>query len=183
MLFCLCSCAQDRFEKERLCSTLYSHYSTKADFIISDGENNTSGKADISKRDTTTVTFSEPSVYGGISIKSDNTGNADTFIFELSGIPAKVPKSLSGDLSLIFSLFSDNIPTKIKSLDSTAFRESSRKDKNGKALTEVSFIENGYNYTVTYDKDTGIPQSIDAGNDKLSVSIELSDFKTINNQQ
>lgn len=179
----MCSCAKDRFEKERLCSTLYSHYSANADFIISEGENNTSGKADISKSDTTTVTFSEPSVYGGISIKSDSTGSADTFIFEFSGIPAKVPKSLSGDLSLILSLFSDDIPTKIKSLDSTAFRESSRKDKNGKTLTEVSFIENGCNYTVTYDKDTGFPHSIDAGNSTLSVSIELSDFKTTTNQK
>lgn len=173
---CLCSCSSDKYEKEKLCNTLYSHYTVKADFIISGGEKNTNGIADISKNDITTVTFSEPSSYNGITIRSDSTGNADTFSFEFSGIPANVPKSLAGDLSLVFSLFSDDIPTKIKSLDNTSFRESPQKNKNGNPMTEVFFEENGYRYTLTYDKYTGTPHLIDVGSDEFSVSIELSEF-------
>lgn len=143
----------------------------KADFIFSDGEKNTVGKANITKSDTTTVTFTEPQEYSGISIKSDSTGKEDILSFEFSGIPASVPKSIAGDISLMFSLFSDEIPTKIKTLDKEFFRKAVS-DKQG---YEVFFTENGVSYTIAYDI-TGTPYSFDAGNDKISVSIILSDF-------
>ncbi len=81
----------------------------------------------------------------------------------------------------MFSLFSDVIPSKIDTLDKDAFRISSDSSDSGNALCEVFFIENGVSYVITYDSKNGVPYSLDAGNDKTSVSIVLSDFKTTNN--
>jgi len=81
----------------------------------------------------------------------------------------------------MFSLFSDVIPSKINTLDNDAFRISSGNSENGNALCEVFFIENGVSYVITYDSKSGVPHSLDAGNDKTSVSIVISDFKTTDN--
>ncbi len=163
-----------------LVSNLYSSYTASIDFIFSDGSTNTEGLASITKSDITKITFSKPDSLCGVSVKGDNAGNADVFSFEFSGIPASVPKSIASDLSLMFSLFSDVIPSKIHTLDKNAFRLSSDSSENGNALCEVFFVENGVSYVITYDSKNGVPYSLDAGNDKTSVSIVLSDFKTTN---
>lgn len=150
-----------------------------ADFVFSDGKISTEGVASISKSDYTNIVFLQPEALNGVSVKGDNTGNADVFSFEFSGIPASVPKSIASDLSLMFSLFSDAIPNKIESLDKSAFKLSQSTSDNGNALAEVFFTENGMSYTVTYDSKSGVPFSIDAGNDRISVSILLSDFKAV----
>lgn len=121
-------------------------------------------------------------MYSGISIKSDEAGNEDIFSFELSGIPAAVPKTIASDLSLMFSLFSDIMAQKISSLDSDAFSFSGKTNKFGNELIEVFFTENGMNYSLTYDRHSGIPYSLDAGNDEISVSLVLSDFNKTNTQ-
>ncbi|MBQ8759700.1 MAG: hypothetical protein IJZ20_08415 [Clostridia bacterium] len=176
-------CSQDKFSKDLIVSNLSLPYSANADFVFSDGESNTVGKASITKSDITTITFSEPATYSGISIKSDKTGNEDVFSFELSGIPAAVPKTIAGDLSLMFSLFSDNIPQKIDTLDKNSFRISGAVNDIGNDLIEVIFTENNMSYCVTYDSHSGVPYSVDAGNDEISVSIVLSDFKETTNDK
>ena len=152
-------------------------YTAGIDFIISGNANVTKGKANITRADITTVTFTEPDAFSTITIKGDNTGKADVFSFELAGIPATVPKTIAGDLSLFFSLFSDDIPAKINTLNKDAFIFTEKINQKGNKLTEVSFIENGLSYTIAYDQHTGIPYSLDAGNDEISVSIILYDFK------
>lgn len=174
----LTSCSRDKYSKELLVSNLYSTYTASADFIFSDGTNNTEGKASVTKSDVTCVVFSSPVHLQGVSVKGDNAGNADILSFEFSGIPASVPKSITSDLSLMFSLFSDTIPSRIDSLEKDAFRLSENTSDDGNTLCEVFFLENGVSYVITYDVHSGIPHSIDAGNDKVSVSIELSDFNT-----
>lgn len=178
----LTSCMGDSFSKQKICENLYSSYTARADFIFSDGEKNTSGSADIVKSDVTTVTITSPDSFSGISIKGDSTGNADVFSFELSGIPAEVPKSIAGDVSLMFSLFSQEIPSKIESLGKDAFSISERTGENGNELIEVFFWENNMSYNISYDKYSGIPYSLDAGNDEISVSIILSDFRLTQNK-
>lgn len=172
----LLSGCSDGFSKQKICDNLCSHYTATASFIVSDGENNVEGTADIIKSDLTTITFRKPDSFSGISIKGDSLGNPDVFSLELSGIPAKMPKSISGELSLIFSLFSDAVPSKIDALGKDAFSITSASNELGNELIEVFFAENGMSYKITYDKYSGIPYSLDAGNDKLSVSIILSDF-------
>ena len=156
-------------------SNLSSPYTASIDFAFSSGENGTSGKADITKADITTLTFKEPLSYSGISIKSDETGNEDILSFELSGIPASVPKTIAGDLSLMFSLFTDSLPKE-------SFRLSGKVNDIGNELIEVFFTENGLNYTISYDRYSGIPYSVNAGNDEISVSVTLSEFTKINTQ-
>ncbi len=152
------------------------------EFIFSDGQNNTTGKATVSKSDTTVMTVTEPENYGGITIKSDSTGNPDVFSLEFSGIPASVPKAIAGDLSLMFSLFSDDIPNKINTLDKESFKVSELVNDSGNELIEVFFLENNMSYSITYDRHSGIPYSFDAGNDELSVNIVLSDFNVTRTQ-
>ena len=178
LLVCLClvSCSKDKFAKDLLVSNLYCSYTASADFIFSDGDTNTEGTADIVKSDVTKVTFSSPDKLSGVSVKGDNTGNADVYTFEFSGIPASVPKSIASDISLMFSLFSDAIPSKIDTLEKDAFRLSGNTNEAGNSLCDVFFVENGFSYVITYDSKSGIPLCLDAGNDKTSVSIVLSDF-------
>lgn len=175
------ACSKDNCGKDKLCTNLYSDYSASLDFLVSDKEKNTQGKADVQKADTTTVTFTEPDFFRGISVKSDNTGKEDTFIFEFSGIPASVPKSITSDISLIFSLFSDELAAKIDALPPECFRKSVSSGKN-EDLYEAFFSQNGINYSIIYNRQNGIPVSIDAGNDTLSVSIIFSDFNLIKQQ-
>lgn len=80
----------------------------------------------------------------------------------------------------MFSLFSDALPGKIDTLDSDCFRLSGKVNDIGNELVEVFFTENGMNYTISYDRHTGIPYCLDAGNDEVSVSVVLSDFTKTN---
>lgn len=73
-------------------------------------------------------------------------------------------------------MFSDAVASKIDSSGKDSFTLTSATNDLGNELTEVFFSENGMGYRITYDKYSGIPYSIDAGNDKLSVSLILSDF-------
>ena len=171
----------DKFAKDMAVSKLSSSYNAVCDFIVSDGESNISGKANVVKSDITTLTFIQPESYSSISIKGDNAGNEDIFSFELSGIPAAVPKSVTKDITLMFSLFSDVIPAKIDTLDKEHFRISEKSNSIGNELIEVFFTENDMNYTISYDKHSGIPYSLDAGNDELSVNIIISEFKQTTN--
>ena len=157
-------------------------YTADIDFVVSGGENSISGKAHVTKADVTTLTFSEPLSYSGISIKSDETGNADVLSFELSGIPATVPKTIAGDVSLMFSLFTDIIPGKIDTLSKESFRLSGKVNDIGNELIDVFFTENNLSYTISYDRHSGIPYIIDVGNDEISISVRLSDFKKTNTQ-
>lgn len=177
MVFTLVGCSSDVFSKKLICSNLYSPYCANLEFIFSDGQNNTSGKASIIKNDTVSVSFTEPEAFSGITIKSDPYGNADVFSFEFSGIPASIPKTVTSELSLLFSLFSDEIPSKISSLEKDAFKISEISSESAGEMIEVFFVENNMSYNIIYDKESGIPHSIDAGNDELSVHVELSDFK------
>lgn len=161
-----------------ICSTLYSPYSANISFIFSDGQNNENGTATVTKSDTLCVTFTEPEAFEGITVKSDPVGNPDIFSFEFSGIPASIPKSVTSEISLLFSLFSDEIPAKIDSLGKDSFKVSEISNHDGNEMTEVFFLENNMSYNIIYDRKNGIPYSIDAGNDELSVHVSFSEFKT-----
>lgn len=183
MTLCLTSCKGDSYSRELIVEKLYLPYTAEADFIFSDGENNSQGKASIVKSDITTLTFLEPEAYSGISVKSDATGNEDIFSFELSGIPATVPKSIAGDLSLMFSLFTDIIPQKIDTLEKDSFSLSGKVNDAGNELVEVFFTENNLSYRICYDRRSGIPYSFDAGNEKVSASIVINNFEPTNIQE
>lgn len=134
------------------------------------------GKASVLKGKVSTITFTEPEDFEGISVTSDETGNPDVFLLEFSGIPAEVPKNIASEISLLFSLFSNSISSEVSILDTDCFSESD----DGTA--EVIFHKNGMNYKITYDISNGIPKSFEAGNDTMSVSIIISDFHIKNNQ-
>lgn len=93
-----------------------------------------------------------------------------------------MPKSIAGDITLMFSLFSDAIPSRIDSLTRDAFEETEMTNDSANTLIKVFFSENGNDYTVTYDRRTGIPRSLDVGNDEFSVSVILSDFNITETQ-
>ena len=135
------------------------------------------GNVDIAKADFVKITFTDSSDFGGITVTGDNTGKSDVYSFEFSGIPASVPKSLTSEISLLFSLFSDDLPKKIETLEHDSFRTLSDSDEEGNALSEVFFTENGYDYHITYDTKKGYPKAMSVGNDALSVSITFSNFK------
>ena len=128
------------------------------------------GKASVLKGKVSTITFTEPEDFEGISVTSDETGNPDVFLLEFSGIPAEVPKNIASEISLLFSLFSNSISSEVSILDTDCFSESD----DGTA--EVIF------YKITYEISNGIPISFEAGNDTMSVSIIISDFHIKNNQ-
>ena len=175
-------CTKDKFSKNLIIECLTSPYTANVDFVTSNGEKGTAGKVIVTKADITTLTFTSPESYNGISIKSDASGNEDIFSFELSGIPAAVPKTIAGDLSLMFSLFSDVMAQKISSLDGDAFSFSGQTNGLGNELIEVFFVENGMSYSLTYDRHSGVPHTLDAGNDEISVSLVLSDFTRTSTQ-
>lgn len=81
----------------------------------------------------------------------------------------------------MFSLFSDTVANKIDSLEKDSFRLTENVNSLGNTLCEVFFSENGQSYCISYDRHSGIPYSLDAGNDMLSVSIVLSNFTETTN--
>ena len=129
------------------------------------------GKIEIDKGQKTTVTFLAPSEYSSISVTSDKSSKPDILSFEYSGIPAELPKSISGELSLMFLLFSDDIPAEIEELNDDAFTIIN--DNTG----EVFFLMENMSCKIKYDLTSGTPLSFEAGNDELSISLVLSDCK------
>ncbi len=172
----LAGCSGDKYSKKLICENLYSGYNASLSYVISDSEQEAYGSADITKSDKTVLLFKQPQEYSGISITSDSAYNPDIFIFELSGIPANVPKSIAGDLTLMFSLFSDVIPSKLSQLSQDCFSIS---EADGSVSAE--FEENGMQYRINYNQSTGYPTSLSVGNDKSSVLITIEEFKTIKN--
>lgn len=128
------------------------------------------GKASLTKGNVSTITFTEPENFEGISVTSDESGNPDVFLLEFSGIPAQVPKSIAGEISLVFSLFSKQFSSEVNILNDNCFSQ------NNDGTNEVIFQKNGMNYKITYDPSNGIPKNFEAGNDTMSVSIIISDF-------
>ena len=168
----LCSCSGNKNSKDLLCSALHSSYSANADYVIDSGEKYIEGEFEILRADRTKINFLSPDQYCSVSVSSDSTGNADIFAFELFGIPADVPKSIAGDISLIFTLFSDFIPSKIASLPSESFTV-----YKGDGTAAVSFVENGTKYRILYSLSTGHPCAFNASDEKTAVSINISDFQ------
>lgn len=176
ILTSLTACSKDKYSKEKLCSVLEKDYSANLDFVISHPESNITGKASLSKGNITTLTFTFPEEYEGISVTSDETGNPDVFSMEFSGIPATIPKNIASELSLLFSLFSDSVICELEGLEDEYFKAVN--DDN----CEVFFEKNGFKYKISYNKSSGIPCAIEAGNDSLSVSVIISDFSPIQNK-
>ena len=176
-VFCTSGCAGDKYGKNSLSSNLLGSYTANIDFTISNAENNISGKADISKSETTTLIITSPENLSDISITSDNTGKDDILSLEFSGIPASIPKSSASNLSLLFSLFSNDVPSKILSLEETSFTDTLAE------ITKLNFTENGIHYNIEYDKTTGIPHLLGAGNDEVSVSVTITNFTSKKEQQ
>ena len=183
LLLILCGCGRDKYSKQLIVKNLYSPYTAEADFVFSDGHTGSSGKIKITKSDTVTVVFTDSGEFSGITIKSDAVGNPDVFSFEFSGIPATVPKTITSDISLLFSLFSDDIPKKIETLEMDSFRICDSSDDDGFILAELFFTENNMNYHLSYDTERGIPHTLDAGNDSLSVCITFTDFRETTNNR
>lgn len=171
MTIFLSGCARDEFSRNKLCESLRTSYTASADFITSNHSKNVIGKMDIVRGEKTTVTFSSPKEYSSISVTGDSLSNPDILSFEYSGIPAQIPKSISGELSLIFLLFSDEIPIEIEKLEKDCFT------KNDDGTGEVFFLKENMSCKIKYSLDTGIPYCFEAGNDELSISLVLSDFK------
>lgn len=172
VLICvLCSCSSDKYSKKALCENLYSSYTADCSFVISKDNFNISADALLTKDSFTSFSIHSPKEYSGITITGDNTGNADTFCLELSDIPSNVDKSIASDLSLIFSLFSDEIPSMILTLDTDSFSTQNTAEEK----YTVSFNQNGMNYSVIYTS-LGVPVTLKAGNDKTSVEVTLSNF-------
>lgn len=165
------SCGNDKFSKKSLCSALSSDYTATLEFIISDTDRNITGKAAVTKEKCSVLTFTEPESFEGISVTSDETGNPDVFLIEFSGIPAAVPKNVASEISLMFSLLSNQISSHISTLDENCFSQIDD------GTNEVSFRKNGMSYKITYDPSSGIPKKLEAGNDTASVSITVSDFQ------
>ena len=177
MVFVLCACSADKYSKKALCENLYSGYTADCSFVISQEKLNISADAHLTKDGTTSFSIYSPEEYSGITISGDSTGNADTFCLEFSEIPSSVDKSIASDLSLIFSLFSDEIPSKILTLGDDSFYTQKTTDEKH----SVSFSQNGMNYSVVYTS-FGVPVTLKAGNDKTSVEVTLNDFTLINQQ-
>lgn len=167
----LTACSTDKYSKKDFCSNLFSDYTALADYSVSDSTKSISGKMSVSKSGFITVTLNSPSEYEGIEIVSDSTGNSDVLSLELSGIPAKIPKSIARDLSLMLTLFSDVIPSKISSVGDEYFEM-----QEGSGLVSVSFTENGTDYLITYDSVSRLPVSFDAGNEEMSLKINFTNI-------
>lgn len=129
------------------------------------------GSIEIQKGDTLRISFVSPSEYEGITVIGDETNAPDIISFEYSGIPASIPKSISGELSLLFSLFSDSIPAVIENLEKDAFTD------NGDGTCQVFFFEKNISCRIIYDLSTGRVLLFEAGDDELSISLEMSDYK------
>lgn len=167
----LTACSADKYSKKDFCTNLFSDYTAEADYSVSDGEKSISGKMSVSKSDYITVTLTSPSEYEGIEITSDSTGKSDVLSLELSGIPAEIPKSIARDLSLMLTLFSDVIPSRVSSLAEECFAT-----QEGSGLVSVSFAENGTDYLLIYDTVSCLPVSFDAGNEEMSLKISFTDI-------
>lgn len=151
---------------------LYSSYSASAEYMVEASDKYLEGSFELLRSDKTTISFTSPDEYSSISISGDSSGQSDVLAFELHGIPANVPKSIASDLSLVFSLFSDEIPSKIMTLDENCF---TLYEDDGSAA--VSFSENGTSYSIIYSTATGIPLAINASDENSSVSITIKDLE------
>lgn len=174
------SCGGDKYAKNMLCESMASPYSAKVDFTFADENQTITGKAQIDKDDIICLVFTSPEIYNGVTVKSDYTGKADTVSFELSGIPANVPKSISSDVSLMLSLLSDKAVSKISKLNKESFSKTALASDDGSLMNEVVFEENGVNCKILYDSKSGRPYSIDIGNDEMSKSLVFTHFENTN---
>ncbi len=172
------SCTGEKYSQKQFCNTLFSDYTAEADFTLSDSTKSIDGKIAVTKSDSVKIEIVKPSEYGGISITSDGTGKGDIMSFELSGIPAAVPKSIARDLSLMFTLFSDLIPSKISGLENECFEKSEESD-----VVKVSFSQNGTDFSVAYDSVSYNPLSFDAGNDEMSVNITFTNINQVQKKE
>lgn len=141
--------------------------------MMESGEKYTEGSFEILRGDKSCINFLSPDEYSSITVQGDSSGNADIFTFELYGIPANVPKSISGSISLLFSLFSDAIPSHIQTLDDSCF---TLYDSEGTCL--VSFSENNINFDIIYSTTDGSPLAINAEDENVSVSINITELQT-----
>lgn len=130
------------------------------------------GKMELLRSDKSRINFLSPDEYSSITVSGDSAGNADVFTFEMYGIPANIPKSIASDISLLFSMFSDAVPSHIMTLDDSHF---TLYENDG--TCSVSFSQNNINYSIIYYSDSGIPQAINVSDDKSSVSMSFSEFK------
>ena len=167
----LCSCKDDN-SKNALCDVLYSCYSAKADYMIQTKEKCIEGSLELLRSDKSRINFLTPDEYSSVIVSGDSVGNADVFTFELYGIPASIPKSFASNISLLFSLFSDEVPSRIMSLDDNNF---TYYENDG--TSSVSFSENNINYNIIYSHESGIPKAMNVSDDKSSVSISFTEFK------
>ena len=133
----LSSCQNNSYEKKLLCDNLYGHYTAKADFVLTDKNESISGKINIERDENCRFEFTEPDTFFGISITGDTAGNSDTLCFEYAGIPASVPKILISRLSLMFSLFSDALPSRVSELSEDSFKPTSAPHSNSAGTSEA----------------------------------------------
>ncbi len=173
MMLMLSSCSSDRLGKDKLLEKLNSPYVMNIDFIISSADKSTSGRAEITRNDLTTLKILQPEEYDGIRITSDETGSPDVFSFEYSGIPAAMPKSMSSELSLLFSLFSKTLPISLIRADRDAFESR----ENG--FCSVVLKEDNINYKLEYNCDNGQPDLLEAEYDNISVSVKVLSYKEL----
>lgn len=149
---------------------LDSCYSANADYVLSYDGKDISGSFELLHSDSTVLNFLSPEELSSVSIRSQN-GENDVFTFELHGISANVPKSIASDLSLIFSLFSEEIPSKILSLDNENFTV------YDDGSCGVSFTENEFTYNILYDSTSGIPKTVKASGGNSFVSVTINNFE------
>lgn len=163
-------CVNDKYSRHNLCDVLSSCYSATAEYTLESEGKDISGSFEILRSDNTVLNFISPEELTSVSISSEK-GENEIFTFELHGISASVPKSIATDLSLIFSLFSDEIPAKILSLDDENFTI------NEENRCSVSFTENEITYSILYDAASGIPKTVTATGDKSSVSVNIENLE------
>ncbi len=172
-LVILTSCKSNESGKDLLEQKLNCPYTMSVDFIMSDNDGSVSGRAEIEQNELTTLKIVRPEEYRGITVTSDETGNADTFTFEYSGIPANLPKSISGELSLMFSLFSKTLPVYIAKADIDGF------EKTDDGVWIAGFSGGDINFRIAYDCKSGIPSLLEAEHENTSVSVKVLSYKEL----
>ena len=158
-VFSLFSCAK-KDGREKLCEFLFSGgYEAEFDFSLSGGENEISGSATVKKDEKVRLQFASPDPFSSLSVESDELGEPGVLIFNYYGMRAPLPDKAMGKISLLLSLFDDEMPKAIRSSRTAVEKYSDGKGTD--ALMLCGFVRaDGAECRVIYDKTSGFPQKI-----------------------
>lgn len=176
------SCSADQ-GLDRLTELLYSQgYSAEIDFSLTgNGSDIIKGSAVVSKQDTVNISFSSPEAFEGLSVESNENGEADILMFNYYGMKIPLPDGALTKINLLLSFFSDEAASCLSSLPHGSVKDCDMPEGNfpDTAVPKSCIFELGDDIvcTLIFDAASGVPMQYTAVSGDISATINFTKIK------